>query len=96
MNLGKTIKDIRGKRNLTQKELATMCEVGQNTISMIESAGKNPNKTTLKKIAEAFKVPVPVLYLLSMEWEDVEESKRDKLKLIVPIIEKSLQQIFND
>ena len=51
--------EIRKKRNMTQKELATASGVLQQTISLIETdIAKNPGVITMMKLARALRCSV--------------------------------------
>lgn len=51
--------EIRKKRNMTQKELATASGVLQQTISLIETeCAKNPGVITMMKLARALRCSV--------------------------------------
>jgi transcriptional regulator with XRE-family HTH domain len=56
------IEYLRGRRHLTQAELATKADVSQSTITQIESGKKDPSLSTLKKIAKALDVHIAVLF----------------------------------
>ncbi len=53
------IKRIREKMGLSQKKLARLADVSNNTIINIEAGRQgNPTIETLKKIAKALNVPI--------------------------------------
>lgn len=49
--IGKTIKDLRKKHKLTQKELSQMCGFSREHLSRVENEIYLPSKKTLLKIA---------------------------------------------
>jgi len=55
-SLGARIKKIRGEKNMTQIELAILCDFEKASMSRIESGKTNPTILTLKKISEALNV----------------------------------------
>ncbi len=57
--LGKNLRRLREKKNLSQEKLARLADVANNTIIKIE-AGKNKNPTldTLKKISRILGIKV--------------------------------------
>lgn len=61
-NLGKKVRQLREKLDLSQEKFARLADVSNNTIINIE-AGKQDNPTieTLKKIAKALNVSVEEL-----------------------------------
>lgn len=54
------LKKIRKERNLSQKELAKLAELGDVQISTYENGKVTPKRQSLIKIAEALQVPVTV------------------------------------
>lgn len=53
MALAENLRKIRESRSLSQKELAEMADLSQAAISKFESGKKNPNKITLRVLAQA-------------------------------------------
>ena len=53
-----TVKEIRRRKGLSQKDLAEESGVGQDTISGIESGRHEPRPSTLRKLADALEVEV--------------------------------------
>ena len=67
-SIGKNIKQIRIKNNMTQEELAEALFVTRQTISNYETGKSNPDIDTIIKIAELFKVDAnTVIYGLPIE-----------------------------
>ncbi len=76
MNLGNTISTLRQKRGLKQSDLAEKCQITQAYLSNIEHNKKEPIIAILKLISLALEIPLPVLFFLSMDEEDVPENKK--------------------
>lgn len=55
------IKKYRLQRNLTQKQLAEMCNMYESQIRKYETGKANPKIQTLSKIASALELPVDML-----------------------------------
>ena len=53
IDYGSKFLELRNKYKLSQKDLANIAEVGQTTISDIESGKKSPNAITIEKICQA-------------------------------------------
>lgn len=62
LEVGKKIRELRGKRGISQDKLSKFADLCINTVVKLELA-KNPNPTikTLGKIAKALGVPVEEL-----------------------------------
>ncbi|MBA9074729.1 transcriptional regulator with XRE-family HTH domain [Flavobacterium gossypii] len=82
MDLGTVIKNIRKDRQQTQNELAANCDITQTYLSQIEGNKKEPNLSVLKKISACLDVPLPVLFFLSLNEQDIDPNKREAFKLL--------------
>lgn len=94
MNLGQTIKSIRKQRDYTQEELATACMITQTYLSQIENNLKDPNLSVLKTIAEKLSLPLPILFFLSLNEEDVEPSKIEIFRQLDPLVKQVIDELF--
>lgn len=56
IDYGAKFLELRKKKKLSQKDLAIIAEVGQTTISDIESGKKSPTAITIEKICMALDV----------------------------------------
>ena len=54
--LGIRIKELRTKQNISQQELAGVCNFEKANMSRIENGGTNPTILTLLKISAALKI----------------------------------------
>lgn len=60
--IGTKIKEYRLQRGLTQKELATLVDMGDTTIANYEKGFRTPKKNTLFKISSALSVTIDDLF----------------------------------
>lgn len=95
MRIGLVIEKLRKKNKLTQKEFSVLIGVTQTYISMIESEKKIPSFFILSKISTVFLVPVPVIYMLSIEDKDVYYTCIDRYVLRRTELNKLINHIFN-
>lgn len=58
-----TLKELREKNNLTQKEVADKLEVNKNYISMIENGSRNPSDKMKNKLAKIYKCSIIDIFL---------------------------------
>lgn len=58
MEIGKSIKAIREKKGLTQKQLAEIAQVTDKAVSLWECGLRDPRMGAIQKIADYFKVPI--------------------------------------
>lgn len=73
MNLGKTIQDLRKKKDLTQEQLAKKIDVSKKTISKWENDETYPDIEHLKKLCKIFKVDIENLVQGKISKSDKEE-----------------------
>ena len=94
MNLGNTIKNLRQKQGIKQNALAKSCNISQTYLSQIENNVKEPNISVLKNIANKIGVPLPIIFFLSMEVQDIKPEKREAYKHLAPSINSMLADFF--
>ncbi|MFN8288960.1 MAG: helix-turn-helix transcriptional regulator [Chitinophagaceae bacterium] len=84
MNIGNAIKQVRQHFEISQVELSDRTGLSQTSISQIESGAKNPSKSSIRKICEAFEIPEAILYVMGMEDSDVPPSRKYAYKELYP------------
>lgn len=94
MNLGNTIKILRKKKGLQQIELAKLCKLSQTYLSQIENNQKEPNISTLKQIALNLNIPLPFIFILSLDEADIPEQKRKIFDVLSPSIKNILNELI--
>jgi transcriptional regulator with XRE-family HTH domain len=94
MDLGTTIKNLRKQRDQTQTEFATLCGITQTYLSQIENNLKDPNLSLIDKIGKALNIPVPILFFLSLNEEDIPENKRQAFMLMGQPIKSFINELF--
>src|ERR1700722_7471606 len=95
MKLGTAIKAMRIKTGLKQLELAQRCDITQTYLSQIENNLKEPNISTLKHIATNLNIPLPILFFLSIEENDISPLKRSAFKMIDGPIKSMINEFFH-
>lgn len=96
MKIGTVIKEARQKRGIKQYELAKLSGITQTYLSQIESNEKEPNMSTLKIISSHVNLPIPILFFLSLDENDVELEKREAFKLIDQPVKLLIKEFFNN
>jgi len=64
MTYANILKTLREKRDLTQKEVAQVCDITPEYLSKIENNSKTPSMILLKKLAAAYNVPLSIIIYL--------------------------------
>lgn len=94
MNIGTAIKNLRQQKGLKQIDFAVKCGLSQSYLSSIEKGRKEPTLSILKQIANALSIPMPVLVFLSLNRDDVAESKQDAYDMLEPSIKGLISDVF--
>lgn len=80
MNLGRAIRLCRGQRGMNQAEVAERAEISVSYLSLIEHGKRDPNLSTIERIAQALRVPTSVLVFLAADAEELEELGREAIE----------------
>lgn len=96
MDLGNTINSLRKHKGLKQGDLANQAGLTQAYVSQIEKNKKEPNMSSLKKICGVLGVPVPVLFFLSIDDQDIPDQKKAAFKMLSPSIKSFIEEFFID
>lgn len=96
MDLGKAIKLIRNQKSIRQNSLAEMSGISQTYLSQIENNIKEPNISTLKVICDKLNVPLPVLFFLAIDTNDIAPEKRVAFKHLSPSINSMILEFFGE
>lgn len=93
MDIGKSIRELRKKKGLSQEDLAKKVDMTQASISHIECGKKRASDSSLKKISKALGVPESLLYIHAAEREDVPAKKRALYDQLFPVIKDLIHQV---
>lgn len=96
MNLGPTIKKLRQQKGYKQNLFANKCDITPAYLSQIENNLKEPNISTLRTISANLDVPLPILFFLSIDKNDVLPSKRKSFEILGPSITSMVNEFFNN
>jgi len=94
MDLGNTIKSIRKQKGLKQNEFAKLCNITQAYLSQLENNLKEPTLSTLKVISSNLDTPLPILFFLSLDNNDIEPNKEKAFEMIAPSIKSLINEFF--
>ena len=73
MTLGRAIKLCRTQKNMSQIELAELADISVSYLSLLERDKRDPNLSTVEKIAVALKVPLSILMFLAAGKDEISE-----------------------
>jgi len=89
LRVGRRIRQFRKMYQMSQEQLAEKADLHPTFIGKIERAEINPSIVSLKKIADAFKVPVSEL----LSFEEDRERYDENVKTIVDSLEKATKEL---
>ncbi len=96
MNIGISIKTIRKNKGLNQTQLADLCGITVTYLSLIENDKKDPTLSLLRTIADNLQIPLPILLFMSLDDNDIADSKKELFCIIKPSIDSILQNLLDD
>lgn len=76
MDIGQAIKDLRTKYNMTQAQLAKLCDMSIAAVSELENGKTFPPKATVERLCEAFGISQALFQLAAIDEKDFPEAKR--------------------
>ncbi len=94
MNLGNAIKSLRKEKGIRQNQLADTCSITQSYLSNIEANKKEPTLSVLQQICEGLSVPLPILFFISMDADDVSDDKKQLFNQMAPMIKQTFLKSF--
>ncbi|MBU2493180.1 MAG: helix-turn-helix transcriptional regulator [Bacteroidetes bacterium] len=94
MNIGKVIKAIRSDKNIKQKELSESCNISVTYLSQIENNKKEPALSTLEGISKYLGIPLPIIFFMSLEDNDIPPHKKEFFKHLHPSLNGLIKEFF--
>lgn len=95
-HIGEAIREIRIESNMRQGVLAEKIGVSKNSINQIEKGNAVPHNRNLIKISEALKVPIGLIYLRTLDENDVPEHKKPIFNSLFPNVIQIMDTIFKE
>lgn len=96
MKIGKGLKTLLKEKSISQKELAKRIDISETSISLIIQDRTQPRKETIELISNELNIKPELLFILSIEQDDIPESKRNHYEILWPTIKSSLLTLLND
>lgn len=72
MNIGKAIRTVRLRRDMTQQELSSRANITVPYVSLIERSERDMNFLTLKRIAVALDISLVLLLFLAADNDELD------------------------
>lgn len=94
MKLQKTIKKLRLDKELEQKGAASAIGISQSHLSQIENGHRGMSVDVLEKIAKAYKIPVPIIILRSLDETDVPKNRIDVFRNMKPALINIINSVW--
>lgn len=90
MEIGKAIKTLRKQKEFSQDQLSEKTGISISAISQIENGATFPQRENIKKICDAFQIPVAYLMFFSITDEDMPKESRALFQALKEPIENAL------
>lgn len=96
MNVGIAIRKIRKEKTpqLNQSEFAKLIGITQTYLSQIETGAKTPKISVLETISKEVKIPLPIIFWLGINEEDIAEHKREYFRFLKPTVDVMINEFF--
>lgn len=94
MKLGLSIKTLRNHRGLKQKVFAEKIGISQSYLSQIEHGAKSPSMDVIESISRFLEIPIPVMFWFGLSESDVKEDKVRFYKVLKPLADNLVKEIF--
>ncbi len=94
LDIGKVIKSVRMGKRMRQKELSESCNISVTYLSQIENNKKDPTISTLQEISKYLGIPLPIIFFMSLEDEDIPPHKKEFFKFLHPSLSGLIKEFF--
>lgn len=82
MNYGKAFRIIRATFGLNQADFSKLLKIGQSHVSLIESGKRQPSRDLIDSLADALRIPRPLITLLASEPKDLELEGKEQVEAL--------------
>lgn len=82
MNYGKAFRILRATFGLNQPQFSKLLGIGQSHVSLIEAGRRQPSRDVIDALADALRVPQPLIILLASEPKDFELHDREQIETL--------------
>jgi XRE family transcriptional regulator, regulator of sulfur utilization len=96
MDLGTAIKLYRKQKNLKQNDFAAICDISPAYLSQIENNLREATVPTLRVIADNLQIPLPILFFLSLDDNDIAPNKRKAFAILSTPIKSMISSFFSE
>ncbi|HLR35869.1 MAG TPA: helix-turn-helix transcriptional regulator [Tissierellales bacterium] len=95
MDVGKRIRQLRDKHNMTTSELADYCNVSQPVISKLENGHRIPDVPTIQKICDVFGITLADFFASEDSSTTVEDGLKELLDSAKELNTKQIKSLSN-
>ena len=86
MNIGNALKELRKSKGIRQNWLANEVGISQTYLSQLENNERNnPTLETLERIVKKLDTPLPFLFMLALDEDDIRMEKRSEYNTLKPV-----------
>lgn len=96
MSYSVILKTLRKQKKLTQKEVASICDITSTYLSKIENNTKTPSMVLLKQLADVYDVPLSIINYLAIDENKIPNKNNPQFKKLKALIDKMVDYLFLD
>jgi len=94
MKIGQSVKQVRKKKGISQKDLCKSIGITQSYLSQVENDKKTPSIDVLETISNHFDMPLSIMLWFSLKEEDIEEHKREIYRSLKPVLDEMVNSLI--
>jgi transcriptional regulator with XRE-family HTH domain len=95
LRIGRTLKDLRAARDLTQQDLADDLGISASYLSLLESGKRRTTRKILRGLSDYLDIPAGYFVIEAMQLTGLEPRHRDVIQeLRRDLVEPALQRAF--
>jgi len=79
MVVGEYLKEVRVSKKMKQYDVASMLGITPTYLSLVEKGKVSPSNDLIERFSDLFSIPVPVIYIKSMELSDFKKGTKKKV-----------------
>lgn len=94
MKIGQSVKQVRKKRGISQKNLCKSVGITQSYLSQVENNKKTPSISVLNDIADYFEMPLSIMLWFSLKEEDIDDNKKEIYRNLKPVLDEMVNTLI--
>jgi transcriptional regulator with XRE-family HTH domain len=94
MKIGQGIIKVCNIRGISQTEISKQTGLSKTFLSLIEHDYRDASMVSLKKISKVLDVPIPVIYWLSLDTDDLKMANQEMARKYKKAVDEIITKMF--